>query len=163
VTAADSTPSSSGNPSSSYTEGGLGGAPPPGYVNIPFGNSFSTVPTLDNEIAAANKSTSIMARINPDSITNGMASAEPGDPMKGQTVSGGTMKWDDLTQDQQLANQYAMLCGLPPGQSMDQFLSSYAGPKAWWNASYNNPDMFGTPPAAGSVTAYQTPYIDPSA
>jgi hypothetical protein len=158
VTANDSTPSGDGSGDTSAY-----GTAPAGYQNIPFGDSFTTVPTLDTEIAANNKETAIMAKINPDSITNGVATSQAGDPMNGQTVPGGTMKWNDLTQDQQLACQYAMLCGLPKGQSMDQFLGNYAGPKAWWNASYNNPNMFGTPPAAGSVTAYQTPYIDPSA
>jgi hypothetical protein len=134
---------------------------PPGFDNVPFGSSFSTVPALDAQLAAFNKENDILAKINPDCLST--VAAQLGDPMAGQGLPGTNLKWNDLTQDQQLAYQHAQLCGLPQGQSMDQFLAAYVGPAEWWNASYANPNMFGAPPAAGSVNMYNSPYIDMNA
>ncbi len=132
------------------------GSAPAGYENVPFGNSFTAMPTLVAELTESNRVNAMMAQINPDSLSTTMAQA--GDPMYGTSVPGSSMKWNDLTENQQLAFQHACLSGLPPGQTMDQFLAANVGPSAWWNASYASPNMFGPPPATGSVNAYTTGY-----
>ena len=137
------------------------GTMPSGYEEVPFGNSFSTIPTLATELANYNKSCSMMAKINPGALSS--TAGQAGDPMYGVQVPGTTLNWDDLTQNQQLAYQHAMNSGLPAGQSMSDFLAANVGPSAWWNASYAKPDMFGAPPVPGSVTMYNSPYMDPNA
>jgi hypothetical protein len=146
---------------SNNTSGAATTPAPLGYENVPFGSGFTTVPALDNELASMNEQSSILAQINPDALST--ATAQAGDPMAGQTVPNTNLKWNDLTQNQQLAYQHAELCGLPAGQSMSQFLGNYVGPSTWWNASYSNPNMFGAPPASGSVNMYNSPYIDMNA
>jgi hypothetical protein len=143
---------------SNNTSGAATTPAPSGYENVPFGSGFTTVPGLDMELASMNKQSSILAQINPDALSTTAAAA--GDPMAGATVPNTNLKWNDLTQNQQLAYQHAELCGLPAGQSMSQFLANYVGPSTWWNASYSNPNMFGAPPASGSVNMYNSPYID---
>ena len=147
------TPNASNNTSAGATT-----PPPPGYENVPFGGSATTVPSLDTELAAINHENGILAQIDPDSLST--AASQAGDPMLGQSIPNTNLKWNDLTQNQQLAYQHATLVGLPQGQTMSQYLANYVGPSAWWNASYSNPGMFGAPPAAGSVNMYNSPYID---
>jgi len=137
------------------------GGVPAGYENVPFGLSSTTMPTLATELAAFNKSNAMMAQINPAALSN--ASGQAGDPMNGVQVPGTSLNWNDLTQNQQLAYQHAMLSGIPGGQSMSDFLAANVGPSAWWNASYSNPNMFGAPPAAGAVTMYNSPYVSTTA
>ncbi|HEY4363311.1 MAG TPA: hypothetical protein VGN17_20255 [Bryobacteraceae bacterium] len=134
---------------------------PDGYENVPFGLSSTTMPTLATELSAFNKSNSMLAQINPGALSN--TAAQAGDPMYGVQVPGTSLNWNDLTQNQQLAYQHAMLSGLPAGQSMSDFLAANVGPSAWWNASYASPNMFGAPPAAGSVTMYNSPYVSTTA
>jgi hypothetical protein len=125
-----STPTASASPSGT----------PDGYVTIPFGNSTTTVPTLATELANEAAYGAVMSRaaiLNQDKVT------QAGDPMSGTTIQGTNMKWDDLTQDQQLAYIYAMDYGLPSGQTMQDYLNANLGPQAMWNAPYSDPTLFG--------------------
>ncbi|HLH45126.1 MAG TPA: hypothetical protein VKV74_19205 [Bryobacteraceae bacterium] len=113
---------------------------PEGYVTMPFGDSTTTVPTLATELAneaAYGAAMSSAAILNQDKVS------QAGDPMSGTTVQGTNMKWDDLTQDQQLAYIYAMNYGVPSGQTMQDYLNANVGPQAMWNAPYSDPTMFG--------------------
>ena len=114
---------------------------PEGYVTIPFGNSTTTVPTLATELANEAAYGAVMS---PAAILNQDKVTQAGDPMSGTTIQGTNMKWDDLTQDQQLAYIYAMDYGLSSGQTMQDYLNANLGPQAMWNAPYSDPTMFGS-------------------
>lgn len=117
--------------------------PPPAYVSVPFGNGFSTVPTLATELAqqdAMMEST----MMTPAAILNQDQVSQAGDPMAGQTVADTNLNWDDLTQDQRVAYMYATNVGLPQGQTMTQYLESNMGPSIMANAPSDDPTLFGT-------------------
>jgi hypothetical protein len=114
---------------------------PDGYVTIPFGAGTTTVPTLATELA---NEAAFGAMMSPAAILNQDAVTQAGDPMSGVTIPGTNMKWDDLTQDQQLAYIYAMDYGLSSGQTMQDYLNANLGPQAMWNAPYSDPTMFGS-------------------
>jgi hypothetical protein len=118
-------------------------APQEDFVTVPFGNSYSTVPTLATELANqdAMMESPMMTKA---AILNQDLVAQAGDPMAGQPVPGTSLKWDDLTQDQRVAYMYATNVGLPQGQSMQQYLESNFGPRIMANAPCNNPTLFGT-------------------
>ena len=80
--------------------------------------------------------------LTPAQIVNQDQGAMAGDPMSGQTIQGTNMKWDDLTQNQQLAYIYASNYGLPAGQNMQDYLNSNFGPHIMANAPCNNPMLF---------------------
>lgn len=122
-------------------QGNVSATPPQNYVNVPFGNGVSTVPTLAVELAAqyAMMQSPMMTRA---AILNQDKVSAAGDPMAGQTVQDTTLKWDDLTQAQQLAYMYASNYGLPQGQTMQQFLEANVGPHIMANAPSTNPMLF---------------------
>ena len=98
------------------------------------------MPTLATELANEAAYGAVMS---PAAILNQDKVAQAGDPMSGTTIQGTNMKWDDLTQDQQLAYIYAMDYGLPSGQTMQDYLNANLGPQAMWNAPYSDPTLFG--------------------
>ncbi|SRR5579883_2840558 len=112
---------------------------PQGYQSVPFGSGTTMVPMLATEIARQN---AMMAVMSPEAILNQDKVSAAGDPMSGQTINGTDLKWDDLTQDQQLAYIYAMNYGLPQGQSMQAYLEANFGPKIMANAPSTNPTLF---------------------
>jgi hypothetical protein len=130
-------------PASSPASPQISDAAPADYVNMPFGNGSSTVPSLATALASqdAMMQSTFMTKA---AILNEDAVSAAGDPMSGQTVLGTNLKWDDLTQDQQFAYIYSCNCGLPQGQSMQQYLDASLGPKIMANAPSNNPMLFGT-------------------
>jgi hypothetical protein len=118
-------------------------ATPEDFVTVPFGNSYSTVPTLATELANqdAMMESPMMTQA---AILNQDLVSQAGDPMAGQPVPETSLKWDDLTQDQRVAYMYATNVGLPAGQSMQQYLEANLGPRIMANAPSNNPTLFGT-------------------
>lgn len=115
------------------------GGVPAGYQSVPFGAGVSIVPTLATEIARQNAMMSVMS---PAAILNQDKVSAAGDPMSGQTINGTNLKWDELTQDQQIAYIYAMDYGMPAGQSMQAYLEANYGPKIMANAPSTNPTLF---------------------
>jgi hypothetical protein len=81
-------------------------APQEDFVTVPFGNSYSTVPTLATELANqdAMMESPMMTQA---AILNQDLVSQAGDPMAGQPVSGTNLMWNDLTQDQRVAYMYA--------------------------------------------------------
>lgn len=136
-TASDTAPST---PADTTASGVSQSGAPDGYVTIPFGNSMTTVPTLATELANEAAYGAVMS---PAAILNQDKVTQAGDPMSGTTIQGTNMKWDNLTQDQQLAYIYAMDYGLPSGQTMQDYLNANLGPQAMWNAPYSDPTLFG--------------------
>ena len=82
------------------------------------------------------------AAMSPDAILN-EDQGEQMEPQAQQTVPGTSLKWDDLTQDQQMAYLYGSDYGFPTGQTMQQFLDANTGPQIMANAPANNPYLFG--------------------
>ncbi len=118
-------------------------APQEDFVTVPFGTSYSTVPTLATELA--NQDAMMQSpMMTQAAILNQDLVSQAGDPMAGQPVLGTNLKWDNLTQDQRVAYMYATNVGLPQGQSMQQYLEANVGPKIMANAPCNNPTLFGT-------------------
>jgi hypothetical protein len=115
-------------------------SPPNDYVSVPFGTGTTIVPTLATVLARENAA---MAMMSPAAIQNQDAVTLAGDPMKGVSIPGTNMKWDDLTQDQQLAYEYAMNYGMPSGQAMQDYLNANLGPRTMANAPCSNPAKFG--------------------
>jgi hypothetical protein len=105
------------------------------------GGGTATVPSLGWEIANQNKNMS-SPLMSPDAILN-EDQGELMDPSAQQTVPGTSQKWDDLTQDQQLAYAYGNDFGFPAGVSIQQYLNTYEGPSIMANAPANDPTMFG--------------------
>jgi len=110
------------------------------YVQVPFGNSMITVPTLATELARQHAAMAVMT---PAAILQQDQLAAAGDPMAGQTIQGTNHNWDDLTQDQQLAYIYAMNYGVPGNQTMQDYLDANVGPHIRANAPCTHPTMFG--------------------
>jgi hypothetical protein len=110
------------------------------YVQVPFGSSTITVPSLAAELARQN---AMMAETTPAQILQEDALSAAGDPMTGQTIPGTNLNWDNLTQDQQLVYIYAMNYGLPSGQTMQDYLNANIGPHIMANAPSKNPTLFG--------------------
>ncbi|HEY7333981.1 MAG TPA: hypothetical protein VH639_03790 [Bryobacteraceae bacterium] len=115
-------------------------SPPDAYVSVPFGSGTSIVPTLATVLARENAAQAMMS---PAAILNQDAVTLAGDPMSGVSIPGTNMKWDDLTQDQQLAYEYALNYGMPSGQSMQDYLNANLGPQTMANAPCSNPTKFG--------------------
>jgi hypothetical protein len=117
------------------------GNPGPAYVTVPFGNGYTTIPTLATVLAQqdAMMQSPFMteaAILNQDAIA-------AQDQMAGQSVPNTNLNWNDLTQDQQMAYMYAVNYGLPQGQSMQAYLESNLGPAIMANAPASNPMLFG--------------------
>lgn len=112
----------------------------PVQVNI-GGGGTAMVPTLAWEIANQDQHMS-NPLMTPDAIMN----EDQGELLDGraqQLVPGTNLKWDDLTQDQQLAYSYGVDYGFPSGMTVQQFLDAYVGPSIMANAPANNPTLFG--------------------
>ncbi|MBV8846583.1 MAG: hypothetical protein JO307_27575 [Bryobacterales bacterium] len=121
------------------TQPGSTASPADGYVQVPFGAGNITVPSLATELAWQNAA-SVM--LTPAQILNQDQVSLAGDPMAGQTIHGTNLKWDDLTQNQQLAYIYASDYGLPAGQTIQDYLTANYGPHIMANAPSNNPYLF---------------------
>jgi hypothetical protein len=117
------------------------GDPGSGYITVPFGTGYTTIPTLATvlEQQDAMMQSPFMTKaaiLNQDSIA-------AQDPMAGQPVPNTNLNWNDLTQDQQMAYMYAANYGLPQGQSMQAYLEANLGPAIMANAPSSNPMLFG--------------------
>ena len=141
-------------------QNGFYGTPPQGYTNLPFGNSFSTVPnqsTFMQQMAQYNQS----PFMSPEALANQAYVAAQGDPMSGQRINGTNMTWDQMTEQQKNAYNYAFNlggAGIPKGQSVDQYLQANQGPNLPWNQSYASWNNNGwAPPALSSMPNYVNP------
>jgi len=112
----------------------------PVQVNI-GGGGTAMVPSLAWEIANQNKNMS-SPLMTPDAILN-EDQGELLDSRAQQNVPGTNLKWDDLTQDQQLAYSYYANYGFPTGLDVQRFLDANIGPRIMANAPANNPYLFG--------------------
>jgi hypothetical protein len=110
-------------------------------AQVTFGNSTITIPSLSAEIA--NQDRNLRSPLmTPDAIL-GEDQCEQECPWAQQPIDGTNLKWDDLTQDQQLAIGYGADWGYPAGQTMQQYLDAHVGPHIMANAPANNPYLFG--------------------